>query len=510
MCGIIVYFKAPVNKERFKLSHRGPDNQYIETLGECTMEFTRLSINDTTDNGNQPFVKNDQMLVCNGEIYNHLEFQTREKLSNSDCECLFEIFNNGDIIENLNKLRGVFASAWTDGKRLIAARDPIGVRPLFYKKNASGGITMSSEVKALGGKCDIFPPGHFYDSYLDNFVCYYRCYWPKTPFKNMFTNNIKSSSVNNFRQSFIDAVKKRITNTDRDVGFLLSGGLDSSLVASIANQMIEGPINTFSIGTIDSPDLIAARKMAKFLNSNHHEVIFDYKEAINNLSNVIYSIESYDTTTIRASTPMWLLCKWIKENTNCRVILSGEGSDELLGGYKYFKLAPDEDSFLFETQRRLAYLHQFDVLRSDRCMAAHGLEVRVPFLDIDFIDEVMNLNIEEKQTREEKKVLRDVFDDGTLPADILRRPKDAFSDAVGYSWVDYIKKYANENISDNEFSEIEKLCGKHNIPQSKEEVLFRKVFWKHFGQENDHLINEIWRQKWSDFSDPSARLIEIK
>ena len=502
MCGIIVYFKAPINKEKFRLKHRGPDNQTIETLGECTMEFTRLSINDMSHNGNQPFMKNNQMLVCNGEIYNHLEFSTLARISNSDCECLFEVFNDGNIIEKLNKIRGVFASVWTDGNRLIAARDPIGVRPLFYKKSESGGITLASEVKALGGKCNIFPPGHFYDSYLDKFTCYYSCYWPKSPSKNMFTNNIKTS--------FIDAIKKRITNTDRDVGFLLSGGLDSSLVASIANNMIDGPINTFSIGTLDSPDLLAARKMAKFLNSNHHEVIFDFNEGINNLSNVIYSLESYDTTTIRASTPMWLLCKWIKENTSCRVILSGEGSDEILGGYKYFKLSPDEDSFLFETQRRLAYLHQFDVLRSDRCMAAHGLEVCVPFLDRDFIDEVMNIDVSLKQTKEEKKILRDLFDDGTLPTDILRRPKDAFSDAVGYSWVDYIKKYADENISDNEYSEIEKLCGKHNIPQSKEEVLFRKVFWKHFGHENDHLIGEIWRQKWSNFSDPSARLIEIK
>lgn len=500
MCGIIIYFKAPINKEKFKLKHRGPDNQCIETLGKCTMEFTRLSINDTSTNGNQPFLKNNQLLVCNGEIYNHLDFNVQNKISNSDCECLFEIFNNGNIIENLNKIRGVFAAAWSDGKRLIAARDPIGVRPLFYKKNIMGGITLASEVKALGdGKCQIFPPGHFYDSYLDNFVCYYPCYWPITLQKD---NNIKTS--------FIDAIKKRITNTDRDVGFLLSGGLDSSLVAAVANKMIEGPINTFSIGTLDSPDLLAARKMAHFLNSNHHEVIFDFQEGINNLSNVIYSLESYDTTTIRASTPMWLLCKWIKENTSCRVILSGEGSDELLGGYKYFKLAPDDDSFLFETQRRLGYLHQFDVLRTDRCTAAHGLEVRVPFLDRDFIDEVMNLDVSLKRTKEEKKVLRDLFDDGTLPHDILRRPKDAFSDAVGYSWVDYIQKYADENISDYEFTNVIKLCKEHNIPQSKEEVLFRNIFWKHFGQENDHLIGEIWRQKWTNFSDPSARLIEIK
>lgn len=502
MCGIIIYFKTIPNKEQFKLTHRGPDSQITKTLGQCTMEFTRLSINDTSENGNQPFLKNKEMIVCNGEIYNHLEFNVIDKISDSDCECLFTIFNNGNIINNLNKIRGVFASAWTDGKRLIAARDPIGVRPLFYRKSEGGGITLASEIKALSGKCNIFPPGHFYDSYTDSFTCYYPCYWPRTPGKNIFTGNLKSS--------FINAVRKRIANTDRDIGFLLSGGLDSSLVASIGNKMIDGPINTFSIGTSDSPDLLAARKMAKFLKSRHHEVIFDFKDGVDNLSNIIYSIESYDTTTIRASTPMWLLCKWIKENTSCKVILSGEGSDELLGGYKYFKLAPDEDSFLFETQRRLCYLHQFDVLRSDRCTAAHGLEVRVPFLDRDFIDAVMNLDVTLKKTNEEKKVLRDVFDDGTLPDDILRRPKDAFSDAVGYSWVGYIQKFADENISDSEIENTVKLCNRHNIPQSKEEVLFRKHFWNHFGVENDHLIGEIWRQKWSNRSDPSGRLIEIK
>jgi asparagine synthase (glutamine-hydrolysing) len=249
---------------------------------------------------------------------------------------------------------------------------------------------------------------------------------------------------------------------------------------------------------------LAARKVPEYVGSDHHEVIFDFKKGIEVIPEVIECLESYDTTTIRASTPMWLLCKYIKEMTDIRVILSGEGSDEILGGYKYFKLAPDDDAFEMETQRRLAQLHQFDVLRADRCSAGHGLELRVPFLDRDFVDTVMMLHPYLKRTAEEKKILRDAFE-GYLPHDILHRPKDAFSDAVGYTWVDTVRYHGERHVSDNQYVTVCKGSNDHNIPESKEEAWYRDIFWRIFGRNKDHLISEIWRPKWTSVKDPSAR-----
>ncbi len=494
MCGIICYFKK--NGLNY-LEHRGPDEQVTKKFGQCTMCFSRLSINDTSISGSQPFIKDGKMLVCNGEIYNHQEFKDGTEISSSDCEPLIGLIERIGIGHTCNIIRGVFAFIWTDGTRILAARDPVGVRPLFYARDKNGGMTFSSEVKGIDGKAEIFPPGHFYDSYCDNFISYYPLYWSNTYFPG---------SPNDLKTTLVEAVRRRINNTDRPLGFFLSGGLDSSLVIAIARRLLpeNTVIKTFSIGSDDSPDIKAARIVSKFLNTEHHEIYFDFNEGIQNLSNVIKSIESYDTTTIRASTPMWLLSKWIKENTDCRVLLSGEGSDELLGGYRYFQNAPNTTDFNLETQRRVAKLHEFDVLRGDRCTAAHGLEIRVPFLDRDFIDSVMNQNPTTKMTKDEKRIIREVFT-GYLPDEILWRKKDAFSDAVGYSWVDHIQKYAENKIEDEDFREIQKLTNGHNVPQTKEEALFRKTFWNHYGIHNDHLINEIWRPRWTDITDPSAR-----
>ena len=500
MCGIIAYFKE-YPKEISFLKHRGPDEQVCKKLGKCTMCFSRLSINDVSQNGSQPFIQDGKMLVCNGEIYNWKEFETGNEVSNSDCEPLIDLINNVGIQDACKLIRGVFAFIWTDGNRVMAARDPIGVRPLFYYKTSKG-IIFSSEVKGLPNniKAEIFPPGHFYDSYFDKFICYYPLYWSKTYFPGV---------PQDLKETLKNAVLKRIDNTDRPLGFFLSGGLDSSLVVSIAKKLLpeNSILKTFSIGQKDSPDILAARKVAKYLQTEHHEIEFNFDEGIQNLSNVIYSLESYDTTTVRASTPMWLLSQWIEKNTDCRVLLSGEGSDELLGGYRYFQNAPDEQMFLLETCRRVNYLHQFDVLRTDRCTAAHGLEVRVPFLDRDFVKSVMNQPPGIKMTKEEKKVLRDLFQDNYLPDEILRRKKDAFSDAVGYTWSKHLKTYADKVITDEEFVNIKNKTNGHNIPTTKEEALYRKIFWKHFGIQNDHLISEIWRPKWTEITDPSALLI---
>ena len=501
MCGIYCSFNS-VNK-CYRLTHRGPDDERTETLGKCTMNFFRLSINDASTSGMQPFVRDGNMLICNGEIYNHKEFQFNDRESGSDCECLIPAIQEHGIFDVSNKIRGVFAICYTDGETLLASRDPIGVRPLFYVKSEEGKIEFASEIKAfsLNSTPEIFPPGHIYDSKLDRFICYYPCYWK-------FPKFIKPSNPHEkIRKSFIEAVKRRIDNTDRNICFLLSGGLDSSLVAAVGKQLLpkNKRIKTFSIGAKDSPDCKAARVMAKFLDSDHTEVEFTTEKGLSVLPQVIKSLESYDTTTIRASVPMWLLGQYISQNTECKVVLSGEGSDELYGGYLYFHYAPSVEDFFYENIRRLKLLHQFDVLRSDRCMAAHGLEVRVPFLDRDFIDVGMTIDqsLKAQKGKMEKAILRQSFE-GYLPDEILWRQKDAFSDAVGYSWVEEIKKHADTLSFESDCFNL-----KHNQPKTNEEKMYRQIFWEKFLTNKDHLISEIWRTKWTNQDDPSAKYLDV-
>lgn len=497
MCGISVGWHTG------SLTHRGPDGDNSVVIGKWHFNFYRLSINDLSNNGMQPFLRNGCGLICNGEIYNHKNFETGKEISSSDCECLLSMIDRYGIHDTCNLIRGVFALAWTNGDRLLVARDPFGVRPLFYVRDECEGISFASEVKALAdysGKVEIFPPGHFYDSFLDDFVCYHNIYWYIEP-------GITQGVEFMIRNLFVEAVERRIENSDREIGFLLSGGLDSSVVASVASTLLNKQITTFSIGQPDSPDILAARKVAQSLGTKHHEVVFDFDEGIEMIPNVIRSLESYDTTTIRASTPMWILIKWIKENTNIRVLMSGEGSDEILGGYKYYKNAPTLEGFQSETIRRLRLIHQFDVLRADRCTAAHGLELRVPFLDRDFVDGVIRLDPSVKKTPLEKQVLRDAFS-SDLPLDIIKRPKDAFSDAVGYGWVDHVQKHANEQVCDQLFEDIKIRAGGHNTPLTKEEAWYRQIFWSMYGYDKDHLIREIWRPRWTDVTDPSARKLD--
>ena len=501
MCGIFALFGEEVEAGYHLLHHRGPDDYSTRTLGKCRMDFYRLAINDLTPTGMQPFKSDKSMLICNGEIYNHKKFRTGFEKGTSDCEVLIPMIEYFGVLETLDVITGDFAFVYTDGKKVIAARDPVGVRPLFYTRYAENSIAFASEVKALlflNSKIDIFPPGHIYDSYLDDFVCYHSGYWRVNKYVNDCTRD-------EMRQTFEHSVHERLATTERDIGFLLSGGLDSSLIASIATRKL-GKIKTFSIGLDGSPDLEAARKVAKYLNTEHTEVKFTVGEGISHINDVIHSLESYDTTTVRASTPMWLLCKYIKQKTNCRYIFSGEGSDEILGGYLYFHSAPGVEEFASENMRRLRLIHQFDGLRADRCAGAHGLDLIVPFLDKTFIDYCMRINQNGKIGKIEKRILREAFE-GYLPHDILWRQKDGMSDAVGTNWVDEIKKYAEGEIDDATFSEIRMKSNYHNVPLTKEEALYRQVFWRMYGRENDHLISEIWRPKWTKVTDPSARLL---
>tara|TARA_R110000803_G_scaffold75066_5_gene139333 strand:+ start:717 stop:2153 length:1437 start_codon:yes stop_codon:yes gene_type:complete len=476
MCGIICIFGEDYkNVGASRLSHRGPDDSKTVKNGKCTMSFTRLAINDLSDSGMQPFETGLINLMCNGEIYNHLEFSP----GLSDCECLIPLIDEHGIFKASQMIRGEFAICWTDGDRVMASRDPFGVRPLFYTKYAKDSIAFASEAKGLAGfqsKIEIFPPGYIYDSYSDTFACYYPCYWDPC--------FVPGAPIVQIKILLEDAIKIRIENTDRPIGFFLSGGLDSSLVAAIATRLTGKKIKTFSIGAPDSSDLKAAKRVADFLDTDHTEVHFDIEEGVKNVTEVIKSIESYDTTTVRASVPMWTLAKWISENTDIKVIISGEGSDELFGGYLYFHHAPNVEAFSKENIRRLKLIHQFDGLRADRCISAHGLEVRVPFLDTKLVEYVMNMHQTIKMIREdrmEKWVLRRAFE-GYLPDDVLWRQKDGMSDAVGYSWVDRLKE-TGEN-----YDEI----------------------FDGFYPGMRHLISEKWMPKWVDTDDPSARGLKVK
>ena len=501
MCGILVLFGEEVETTSYALSHRGPDDYCTKTLGKCKMDFYRLAINDLTSAGMQPFKQGKHMLVCNGEIYNHKRFRTGNEIGTSDCEILIPMIKSYGIMNTVNMIEGDFAFVYTNGKRVLAARDPVGVRPMFYCRYDNDSIAFASEVKALlylNSEIHIFPPGHVYDSYLDGFVCYYNTYW----YVNEYVNSIDPDQ---FRFTLERAVHQRLVTTEREIGFLLSGGLDSSLIASIATRKL-GKIKTFSIGLVGSPDLVAAKKVADYLGSDHTEVTFTPEEGIAHISDVIHSLESYDTTTVRASTPMWLLCKYIKQNTQCRYIFSGEGSDEILGGYLYFHNAPNVQEFACENMRRLRLIHQFDGLRADRCAGAHGLDLIVPFLDKNFIDMCMTMNQTVKMDPIEKRVLREAFN-GYLPDEILWRQKDGMSDAVGTNWVDEVKKYAENEVDDKLLRETRMKSRGHNTPLTKEEALYRTIFWRMYGKDNDHLISEIWRPKWTTVKDPSARLL---
>lgn len=510
MCGIFcVYGDLPVVSHDNKLKHRGPDDFKTERIGKCFMAFSRLSINDTSTDGMQPFVSGESMLICNGEIYNHADLLPWANLKN-DCACLLPLIKEHGITQVANEIKGVFAICYYDGSDVYAARDPIGVRPLFYAYTKLGTVIFASEIKAFPTdvfSVNIFPPGTVYSSKTGDFTRYYNYAWP-TSSLSLFD----PYPFARLRKVLTEAVRRRITNTERKVCFLLSGGLDSSLMVAIARQLLgkDAHIKTFSIGTEDSPDCIAARKVADYCKTDHTEVRFEPTEGLDSIYDVIRCLESYDTTTIRASVPMWLLSKYISEKTDYKVVISGEGSDEIFGGYLYFHNAPNVGEFVEENTRLLKMLHQYDVLRADRCTAAHGLEVRVPFLDRDFIDCAMGEINQSLKTINacqfiEKWVLRSSFE-GYLPRDILWRQKNAFSDAVGYSWVDHIKRWAGTIVQDDKFEDEIIKSNNFNVPLTKEEAMYRSVFAELYT--DPHIISEIWRPRWTEQTDPSATLLK--
>ena len=478
MCGIFATTGGAVPAVGV-LEHRGPDESVTTQVKNVTLVFHRLAINGLTSEGMQPFQYNNNYIIANAEIYNYMDLDGIR--GQSDCKVILPTIEKFGLIRACDMFSGDFAFVVTDGDDIYAARDRVGVRPLFYCRHADG-IAFSSEAKGLlqfKTKIEIFPPGHIYDSRIDSFICWRLNYWD-APYPDSDVDYIKDQIYDILHR----AVDKRISASEKPVGFFLSGGLDSSIIAAIGQKYSKERIRTFSIGLEGAPDLIAARKMADFLGSDHTEVLFTAEQGISEISNVIWHLETFDTTTIRASIPMYILSKYIRDKTDIRVVLSGEGSDELFGGYLYFHGAPDVKSFLSETGRLVKDVHMFDVLRADRTTAAHGIELRVPFFDRDFIENIMdNFDPALKMPRGgyEKYILRDTFS-RMLPSEIAWRQKNGMSDAVGYAWVQALRDFGEEK--------------------------YKKIFNDFFG-DNDHLTPYKWMPKWSDATDPSGATLSF-
>ena len=518
MCSIMGYCGSCAAKERFLQGFeatvsRGPDDSKIVDTGNGLLGFHRLAIMGLTPEGMQPFSLEESFCVCNGEIYGFEKIKEELKAkytfeSDSDCEILLPLYKEYGV-EMFKMLDAEFALIIYDGKsrEYIAARDPIGIRPLYYGYDDSGTILFASEPKNLVGiaeKIMPFPPGYYYKG--GEFIRY--C---DIAAVDSLSGDDVERACKNIRQKLIAGVEKRLV-ADAKVGFLLSGGLDSSLVCAIAASKSKAPIKTFAIGmTEDAIDLKYARQVADFIGSDHTEVFMTPDDVISSLEKVIHTLATFDITTIRASMGMYLLCKAIHEQTDIRVLLTGEISDELFG-YKYTDFAPDAKAFQEESQKRIRELHMYDVLRADRCISVNSLEARVPFGDLDFVKYVMALNPEIKLNRygKGKYLLRHAFEGmGYLPDEILWREKAAFSDAVGHSMVDYLKEYAQNQYSDEEF---EKGCEKysHARPFTKESLLYRDIFEKFYPGQAEMIV-DFWmpNKSWEgcNVNDPSARVL---
>jgi asparagine synthase (glutamine-hydrolysing) len=496
----------------YKTIARGPDLSRMLSVGDGYLMFHRLTIMGLEKSGMQPFERNGDAVVCNGELYGFRKmrdelFSGYDFKSGSDCELLLPMYQRYGT-DMFQMLDAEYALILYDHKSdsLIAARDPIGIRPLFYGFDADGKVLFSSEAKNLIGLCDTikpFPPGH---------------YWKD----GEFVQYVDLTSVKSYSEDEIDAVCQKINekltlgvvkrlDADVPLGFLLSGGLDSSLVCSIANKYLPHPIRTYAIGMVgDAIDLKYAKQVADYLGSDHTEVMMTPQEVIGSLRSIVRILETYDITTIRASVGMYLICKYIHENTNIRVLLTGEISDELFG-YKYTDFAPNEEEFQKEAKKRIDEIYMYDVLRADRCISANSLEARVPFGDLDFVKYVMSINPALKMNRfgKGKYLLRRAFEGDYLQHDILYREKAAFSDAVGHSMVDQIKAYAEKLYTNEEFAER---SAKYTFatPFTKESLLYRELFEAEYpGQA--HMVKDFWmpNRSWEgcNVNDPSARVL---
>ena len=522
MCGIFTAYGASFHlntlEDSFnKISYRGPDSSSIINVNKkLIMAFHRLAIMGLSKSGNQPMKHPDDdtlTLMCNGEIYNYkdLAYKYNFKLSTgSDCEIILHLFKELGLRKTIDQLDGVFMFTIYDETDdiLYAGRDPMGVRPGFIA-NAEDGTIISSEAKSLikfSKNIIPFPPGAWWSSNNPSKFERYFCYDSNRP-----SSDNLNSILDNIKSLLSEAVVKRLMS-EREIGCLLSGGLDSSLIASIVSKNdIGGKLNTFSIGIEGSVDLEYAQIVANFIQSNHHSIKISEKDFLNAIETVIYNIESYDTTTVRASVGNYLVSKYIKENTDCKVIFNGDGSDEVCCGYLYLINAPNSKDLQSESERLVKELYLYDVLRSDRCISSNGLEARTPFLDKKFVKYYLSIPAKLKEFNSndkiEKYLLRRAFDDGTfLPKDVLWRRKVAFSDGVSSpkkSWHKIIQEYVNTKITDKEFSNAQKLMP-HCTPLLKESYYYRKIF-QNFFPDNEKLIPHFWMPKWSDATDPSAR-----
>ena len=476
--------------------------------------FNRLSIMGLNEEGMQPFYLNNNAVICNGELYGFRAL--REYLvslgysfkSDSDCEILLPLYEKLGT-KMFDILDAEFACVIYDGekKKFIAARDPIGIRPLYYGYDKKGNIIFASEPKNMVGVADKimpFPPGHYYED--GKFICY----------RDMTkVKEVKFDEVNVIAEKIHDKLLKGIEkrlSADAPIGFLLSGGLDSSLVCGAAAKMLGKKIRTFAIGMdIDAIDLKYAREVADYIGSEHTEVIISKKDVIEAVEPVIEALGTYDITTIRASIGMYLLCKWIHENTDIKVILTGEISDELFG-YKYTDFAPSADEFQKEAQKRIHEIHMYDVLRADRCISVNSLEARVPFGDLDFVEYVMSIDPEKKMNTYGigKYLLRHAFEkDELIPRTILMREKAAFSDAVGHSLRDDLIECADSLYTYADY-ETKKKKYTHATPFTKESLWYREIFEKYYPGQSDMVV-DFWmpNKNWEgcNVNDPSARVL---
>ena len=520
MCSIMGIAKMNISMRDFqnnfaKTTSRGPDMSRVLQVGDGILGFQRLAIMGLTEAGMQPFALHNNYVVCNGELYG---FRKEKELlieegyefeSDSDCEIILPMYEKYGL-DMFERLDAEFAMILYDAgkKELIAARDPIGIRPLFYAYDAKGDIMFASEAKNLVGlsdKVSPFPPGHYYAD--GKFVCY-----NDIARRQEYVKDDLETACRKIHDLLVAGVEKRL-DADAPLGFLLSGGLDSSLVCAIAQKKLNKPIKTYAIGmNEDAIDLKYAKEVADYLHSEHHEIIINKDIVIGSLEEVISMLGTFDITTIRASMGMYLICKGIRQETDLRVLLTGEISDEIFG-YKYTDYAPDAEEFQKEAEKRLRELYMYDVLRADRCISSNSMEARVPFGDLAFVSYVMSINPELKMNKynKGKYLLRHAFEDGDyLPKDILFREKAAFSDAVGHSMVDYIKEYAEGLYTDAEFKEK---AAKYSYatPFTKESLLYRELFEKYYPNQAE-MIADFWmpNKNWEncDVNDPSARVLK--
>ena len=558
MCGIVAIFNVKEQMPKLrtkalgmskKIRHRGPDCSGIHCSGSAILAHERLSIVDP-ESGGQPLFSPDgkQVLAVNGEIYNHKEIRERYKgrydfQTGSDCEVILALYRDKGV-NFLEDLNGIFAFALYDEEQdaFLIARDHIGVIPLYIGYNADGKVFVASELKALEGECERyepFLPGHYYWSKDPGMKRWYKRDWME--YDNVKDNTASSDAI---RKSLCAAVKRQMMS-DVPYGVLLSGGLDSSVISAITESYAERRIETdsrsrawwprlhsFAVGLKGAPDLAKARLVADHIGTVHHEINYTIQEGLDALRDVIYFIETYDITTVRASVPMYLLARVIK-SMGIKMVLSGEGADEIFGGYLYFHKAPSAEEFHKETVRKLSKLHLYDCLRANKSLSAWGVEGRVPFLDKEFLDVAMRTNPKAKmcsvlpasrsgeadpKASIEKRIVREAFED-MLPEEVAWRQKEQFSDGVGYSWIDTLKKITSEAVTDEQMAHAEERFP-INTPLCKEEYYYRSIFEEHFPSESaarsvpheasvacSTAVALEWDEAWKNMNDPSGRAV---